>query len=215
MMNQIPPGSLRVHGEMLSLNRSEHTATTYMGNGEIEMMLALLLNNGRYDDAVSIVPLTYLKVISLAARAHADYEDALVALDWLRNERLKLRSILLDSKFGKTTTHSDFATVSDESHEKWNEFVELRDFEFAFDAETENLCATKTAELNLEALTENSSKQMTMVIQKDLMQNQSMLDKKLLVIPQCTGKHWSAVFIFNASLSRLHNQKNVMLCQNV
>ena len=26
-----------------------------------------------------------------------------------------------------------------------------------------------------------------------------MLDKKLLIIPQCQGKHWSAVFIFNAS----------------
>ena len=90
-----------------------------MGTGEIEMMLALLLNDGSYDDAVSVAPLSHLEAtISLAANAHADYEDAIVALDCIRKERLKLRSTVVESQFGKTTTHSDFANVSDESHEK-------------------------------------------------------------------------------------------------
>ena len=79
MMNQIPPASLCVRGEMLSSNRIQNTATTYMGTGEIEKMLALLLNDGRYDDAVSVVPLSYLEAITLAAEAHAEYEDAVVA----------------------------------------------------------------------------------------------------------------------------------------
>ena len=146
MMNQILPGSLCVRGEMLSSTRIQHTSTTYMATGEIEM-LALLLNDGRYDDAVSVVPLSYLKAISLAANAHAGYEDALVAFDCLREERLKLRSTVVESKFGKTTTHANFANVSDESHEKWNELAKIRDFEVAFDEETDHLCTTKTAEL--------------------------------------------------------------------
>ena len=184
----------------MSSNRIQHTATTYMATGEIEMMLALLLNDGRYNDAVSVVPLSYLKAISLAANAHADYEDARVALDCLREERLKLRSSVVESKFGKTTPHADFANVSDDSHEKWNEYVEIRDFEVAFDEETDHLYTTKTtAELKLEDLAQKSSQEMTMAIEKVLMPNPSMLDKKLLIIPQCQGKHWSVVFIFNAS----------------
>ena len=105
MMNQIPPGSLCVRGEMLSAsNRIQHTSTTYKGTGEIEMMLALLLNDGRYDDAVSVVPLSYLEAVSLAANAHTDYEDAIFALDSCRRKkRLKLRSTVVESKFGKTT----------------------------------------------------------------------------------------------------------------
>jgi hypothetical protein len=83
MMNQILPGSLCVCGETLSSIRIQHTAKTYMGTGEIEMMLALLLNDGRYDDAVFVVPLSYRECIFVAAKAHAEYEDAVVALDCL------------------------------------------------------------------------------------------------------------------------------------
>ena len=204
IMNQIPPAPLCVHGEMLSSNRIQHTETTYMGTGEIEMILALLLNDGRYDDAVSVVPLSYVEAIRLAAKAHAEYEDAVVALDCLRKERLKLRSTVVESKFGKTTNHDpNFAGISDESHEKWNEYVEVCGFEYIFDEETDRLCTTKRSELKFEALEQNASQRMTIIIQKVLMPSPSLLDKKLLVVPQCAGKHWSAVFIFNTSCIEL------------
>jgi hypothetical protein len=78
--------------------------------------------------------------------------------------------------------------------------VVVRDFEYVFDKETDRLCTTKRSELKFEAIEQNSSQRMTIIIQRVLTPNPSLLDKKLLVIPQCTGKHWSAVFIFNASV---------------
>jgi hypothetical protein len=114
-----------------------------MGTGEIEMMLALLLNYGRYDDAVSIVPLSYLEAITLAAEAHAEYEDAVVMLDCICKQRLKVKSTDVENKFGKTMNHPYFAGMSDELREKWNEYVEVRDFEYAFDEETDRCVLPK------------------------------------------------------------------------
>jgi hypothetical protein len=55
----LPPGSIHLHGEILMENRKNHgmmKGTAWMSTGKLEMMTALLMREGRYDDAVGIVP---------------------------------------------------------------------------------------------------------------------------------------------------------------
>ena len=41
-----------------------------MSDGELELMLALILGDGRYEESISIVPLTYVPQIRDAAEAY-------------------------------------------------------------------------------------------------------------------------------------------------
>lgn len=201
LMKMLPPLSLCLRGEMTSVRRVEHSAVSFMSTGEMEMMLALLLSDGRYDDEVSVVPFSYLEAISEAAGVHSKFANACLQMEHMTNQRRNGRLPEIKKRFGKTV--HDFEAVLDESHEQWNEYVEVRDAGNAYDKETDCLCASKRQTLEFDALQEESAAKMTYIIQKVLMPNPSMLEKKLLVMPRCDGKHWSAILIFNASFIEL------------
>ena len=67
------PGSISCRGEMTHKRRVLHTSKTYMSTGEMDMMLALLLCDGRYENDVSIIPCTYVTAISEAYLAHEQF----------------------------------------------------------------------------------------------------------------------------------------------
>ena len=114
------PKALCCRQEMTSIQRLAHTAETYMrrSTGEMEMMLALLLCDGRYDNEVSIVPFSYISAISEAAAVHAKFENACLVLDNLTRQRASGRNSHVKKKFGKTTNDTYFADVYDETHPK-------------------------------------------------------------------------------------------------
>ena len=76
---------------MTSTRRFEHTYKTYMSDGELELMLALIMGDGRYRDSISIVPLTFVPLIEDAADSYRKYEDACCAVATLVEERQKHR----------------------------------------------------------------------------------------------------------------------------
>ena len=139
------PKALCCRGEMTSIQRLAHTAETYMSTGEMEMMLALLLCDGRYDNEVSIVPLSYVPAISEAAAVHAKFESACLVIDNLTKQRASGRNSHVMKKFGKTTDDTYFADVYDETHPKWNEYFEIRMYGAQYDEETKvSDCYQKT-----------------------------------------------------------------------
>ena len=69
----LPPGSTHLHGEILMGNRKKRgriKGTAWMNTGKLEMMTALLMRDGRYDDAVAIVPFALVNAIGKAFEAN-------------------------------------------------------------------------------------------------------------------------------------------------
>ena len=59
-----PPETFCVAGEMLStrrLSHSEKNETAYISLGELDMMLAIVMADGQYNDHVTIIPCSYTK----------------------------------------------------------------------------------------------------------------------------------------------------------
>ena len=118
-------------------------------------------------------------------------------------------------KFGKTTDDTYFADVYDEKHPKWNEYFEIRMYGAQYDEETKVLIAAKKQELNYDEIAADNANKLSFIITRVLMPCPSMLEKKLLIMPRCNAKHWSAVFVFNPSfieLAQLRGYKDTEEC---
>ncbi|KAI2489110.1 hypothetical protein MHU86_25484 [Fragilaria crotonensis] len=78
-----PPDAFCVGGEM-SIRRiqREKNGTGYISLGELDMMLAVIMADGRYNDHVTIIPCSYTKNVSLASEAYSDYVNARLQLQF-------------------------------------------------------------------------------------------------------------------------------------
>ena len=192
---QIPPTAFCLRGQMSSTSRLHHTPESYMSTGEMEMMMALLMNDGRYDDSVSIVPFSFIEHISNAAAAYAEYEGACVKMEKVLSPRTgeRRQSAINIACRGKSPREVDALAK-------------------AYDAETKRLQEAANIDLHFDEIAKTSNSKITEIITKVLMPNPSMLDKKLLVMPKCHAKHWSAVFIFNPSYIDLASTRKKQEC---
>jgi hypothetical protein len=69
----LQPGSIHLHGEILMENRKNHgrmKGTAWMSTSKLEIMTALLMRDGRYDDAVAIVSFSLVSAIGTAFDAY-------------------------------------------------------------------------------------------------------------------------------------------------
>ena len=76
----LPSESFRFHGDVLAGNRIMHSKLNggaWMSGSEIDMLLALLLRDGRYDESVSIIPTSYAQTIEEGYETHLRYEEAI------------------------------------------------------------------------------------------------------------------------------------------
>ena len=78
----------------------------------------------------------------------------------------------------------------------------VTDFD-AYDRETDNLVEAARDKHSLQSFGKDYAKAQAEVIKKVLMPDPSMLEKRLLIIPTCSGNHWTAVFLFNPSFIKL------------
>ena len=88
-----------------------HTSETYMSTGEMEMTVALLFCDDRYDDEVSVVPFSYLGAISKAAAVHSKFEKACLEIQQLEDVRKESKDAAIRSKVGKLGNDNYFAGV--------------------------------------------------------------------------------------------------------
>lgn len=189
-----PPDAFCVGGEMLSIRRIQHSeknGTDYISLGELDMMLAVIMADGRYNDHVTIIPCSYTKNVSLASEAYSDYVNARLQLQFLQTERDTLRT--------SKGNENDFTFSINEDHPKWEEYCNVKERLKEHDALTQRLCSELEISLKLHEKEELHYKTMNFVVEKVLRSNPCILTKKLIVFPFCAENHWTATFIFNAS----------------
>ena len=168
----LPPMSHHLHGDVTSERRFQHIYKLYMSDGELELMLAIILGDGRYEESISILPFTYVPLIHAAASLYADYKHSCC----------KVRSVQ------EKLTRDRIKIVSGYD---------------AYDRETEELVAAAQLDFTLFQLAIDFGKAQEQVVKEVLMLDPSMPEKRLLIIPTCAGKHWTAVFVFNPSFIKL------------
>ena len=189
-----PPDAFCVGGEMLTIRRIQHSeknGTDYFTLGELDMMLAVIMADGRYNDHVTIIPCTYTMNVSLACRAYSDYVNARLQLQLLKTERANLRA--------SKGNLNDFIYSINEDHPKWEEYCNMKERLKEHDALTQKLCSDLEISLKLQEKEKLHYKTMNFVVEKVLRPNPCLLSKKLIVFPFCANEHWTATFIFNAS----------------
>jgi hypothetical protein len=113
---------------MLCTRRVEHSeknGTAYLSLGEIDMMLAVIMADGRYTDEVNIIPCTYTKNVSLASEA---YSVQLQTLDRQRDNLCQTKGNL-----------NDYIGSINEDHPKWQEYFKVKESLNEHDALTRKL----------------------------------------------------------------------------
>ena len=76
----LPADSLHLTGEMLLSHRIKHTEMQgfeWFETGEIDLMLSILLCDGRYEDAAFILPVKFSTTLKIGCRAHEQYKAML------------------------------------------------------------------------------------------------------------------------------------------
>jgi hypothetical protein len=107
----LPLGSIHLHGEILMENRKNHgrmKRTAWMKAGKLEMMTALLMRNGRYNDAVAIVPFSLVHAIKTAFAA---YKKATLVQKFI-DSHLEDRKRQFDALFLEKYNASTYAVLS-------------------------------------------------------------------------------------------------------
>ena len=95
------------------LRHSEKSGTAYISLGELDIMLAVIMADGRYNDHVTIISCSYTKNFSLASEAYSDYMNARLQLQALQTHRFHLRQ--------SKGNLNDYIFPIDEDHPKWQE----------------------------------------------------------------------------------------------
>ena len=107
----LPPGSIHLHGEILMENRKNHgrmKGTAWMSTSKLEIMTALLMRDGRYDDALAIVPFSLVNAIGAVFEA---YKKATLVQKF-KNSYLEDRKRQFDALFLEKYNASTYAVLS-------------------------------------------------------------------------------------------------------
>ena len=114
----LPHGALRIHGFVRTNRRIEHSkeqGTKWLDIGEIDMMLALLLRDGHYNDSVTVLPMAYAQTIAAGFDAHVRYVEMLE----LENQTTKKfidKNMAVPLNATKTAIMEKFGTSADVIH---------------------------------------------------------------------------------------------------
>ena len=198
----LPPGSIHLHGEMHMNNRKVHGSMNgkkWMSTGELEMMTALLMRDGRYDDGVAVVPFSLVNAIGTAFEA---YKKATLVQrfkeSYLKDRKNELDAIFLE-KF-----KDDIYTVLSPVNNIYNAIRdEAQSFVQRFREETARTLSTliegKFHAKEEEILTSWTSKS-DFISKTILSVNPCLIQKKVIVFPKnLNDAHWMVTFVFNPS----------------
>ena len=118
----LPHGALRIHGFVRTSRRVKHSkkeGTKWLDIGEIDMMLALLLRDGRYDDSATILPMAYAQTIAAGFDAHVRYVEMLE----LENQTTKKfidKNMAVPPNATETAIMEKFGTSADVIHNSFH-----------------------------------------------------------------------------------------------
>lgn len=67
----------------------------YMSTGEMGMMSAILMADGRYDDEASLIPLSFSDLVRNAANAHKKYDQGIAKMNAFKKHRIDGREAFM------------------------------------------------------------------------------------------------------------------------
>lgn len=199
----LPPSSLHLNGEMLMSSRKDHgimKGKGWMSTGELEMMTALLMRDGRYDEGAAIIPFSMVNTIETAFLA---YKKACLLenfrKDFFRQNQEEMH-VKFQQEFGappRVVMSVTNKLQTTETKEKAVEFVtkwkEAAKSQFS-ELVKEKLKATEDNILN------SWKKHQTFILKNVLSVYPSIMQKKVIVFPKnLNNAHWMVTFVFNPS----------------
>jgi hypothetical protein len=107
----LPAASLRLKGRMFASRRllhNKHQNKFWFQGDELELMLALILRDGRYDDYVATIPIIYAQSLAQASSKHARYTRLCKLLEEAREKKIPPDQI---DALVRTTFNGDSALV--------------------------------------------------------------------------------------------------------
>ena len=168
----LPPSSLKSKGFLSSERRQTHADShgkTWIISSELELMITLLMRDGRYDENATILSTFYVNYIELAFEDHLMLtEMTKMAIDWKSRKPAPDSSHKIDPN-----PHADpfFIQLVAEKFNGKSPYEITRSYNFHLNWVLENVIAP----------------------------NPGLLSKHCLIFPQNVGDHhWIATFVFNA-----------------
>jgi hypothetical protein len=167
-----PPGSIHLQGEILMENRKNHKrmkGTPVMSTGKLEMITALWMRDGRYDDAVAIVPFSLVNAIGKAFEAY----KKVTLVQQFKVSYLEDRKRQFDALFLEKYNASMYAVLSSIN----NQYNAVRDKAHSF-----TLQFQKEEETTLPTLIENKFKVKEEEIMTSWTRHTDNVSKKILSV---------------------------------
>ena len=189
------PSKMRIKGAMLSGSRQEHSqfrGAAWMKGSEVEMMLSLILRDGRYDSSVTIIPLIHMQKITMAV----DAAQKCVSATNFRVSLMKTKR-----KEFEEAAKKEFMDIEKDHPKdaKQRRSDMVKESVFDFRAELDKLTVDKFGALEDE-LDLSAQRAMNVIADQVLVCYPGLLEKRIIVFPINFGNsHWGATFVFNAS----------------
>jgi hypothetical protein len=190
----LAPGKLRIKGEIQLQSRFEHglaSGKSWMGTGELEMMLALLLKDGRYEASVSVIPVTQVHFIQRCFESFSNY----YLFDGETKKLMKAKELELKAAAALVFPAENEEKVPLSVRKERNIHTDKALMDAAptiVDAVASRLGGTK------KKLWESYTFQMNQILKRVVIANQGIMQKKIIVFPiNFNNVHWGAVFVFN------------------
>ena len=120
----LPAASLRLTGRMFASRRLLHNKQQnkcWFQSDELELMLALMLRDGRYDDYVATVPIIYAQSIAEASSKHSRYTRLCVLLEEAREKKLPTDQI--DALVRRTFNGASAFVISNDYMQQLNYII--------------------------------------------------------------------------------------------
>ena len=171
----------------------------WMSTGELEMMTALLMRDGRYDDGVAVVPFSLVNAIGTAFEAYKKATLVQRFKESYSNDRKNELDAIFLEKF-----KDDIYTVLSPVNNIYNAIRdEAQSFVQRFREETARTLSTliegKFHAKEEEILTSWTSKS-DFISKTILSVNPCLIQKKVIVFPKnLNDAHWMVTFVFNPS----------------
>ena len=189
------PSKMRLRGDLLSIDRFSHSASggkTWMLTCELEMMLSLIMRDGRYDSSVTIIPFEHMQKIEHAFDAFKSrIEYDLYPKKLSKKKRADLNAIA-DKMFKDVEK-----TNPKEAKQQRSDMVSKGLYDFR--GELEQAMTKKFPDVTEEQLERKYETEMNRILQEVLVYHRGILEKKVIVFPINFGNsHWGVTFVFNA-----------------
>ena len=188
----VSPEKMRCSGEMVShgrLNHSKSGGKTWMATGELQMMAALLMKDGRYEESVAILSFTDMQLIQGCFELLQKHLSA-----------KKYEKDLNDAKEAELCAIAEdcFKEIKDESMKEVAKAQYVTD---ALDKNSAVVCALVKKKFggSKDDLYSRYDDQMNQVVKNVLIFHPGLLQKRIIVFPtNLRNNHWGATFVFNA-----------------